>query len=111
MAATAQNVSFASPLADAKFAQIVGNDHINDLLTSITELSAWKVVVTILLVLVAYDQCLCYSLICPEPRSHHHSQLSLAERIDRWPIMEDSIHRTFSPVSEPKMGRIQGEMG
>lgn len=73
MAATAQNVSFASPLADAKFAQIVGNDHISDFLTSITELSAWKVVITILLVLVAYDQCLCCSLIYPEPRSHHHS--------------------------------------
>jgi C-22 sterol desaturase len=56
-AAVAQNISFTSPLADAKFAQIVGHPQISNFLTSIIQLSAWKVIATILLILVAYDQC------------------------------------------------------
>lgn len=54
---TSQNVSFASPLADAKYAQILGNTQINGFLTKVSELSGWTIAITILLVLVAYDQC------------------------------------------------------
>ena len=60
MAATAQNVSFASPLADAKLTQIVGNSYVDGLLGKLAELSGWQIVLTILLVLAAYDQCTCY---------------------------------------------------
>jgi C-22 sterol desaturase len=56
--ATAQNASFASPLADAKFAKIIGNAQLPDVLSKITELSGWTIAFTVLLVLVAYDQCL-----------------------------------------------------
>lgn len=57
MAATAQNVSFASPLADAKFAQIAGDSRLNNLAALFSGVSGWQVAITILLVLVAYDQC------------------------------------------------------
>jgi len=53
---TSQNVSFASPLADAKYAQILGNPQINGFLTKVSELNGWTIALTILLVLVAYDQ-------------------------------------------------------
>jgi len=53
---TASNVSFASPLADAKYAQIVGHPQIDGLLSRIGELSGWTIALTLLLVLVAYDQ-------------------------------------------------------
>ncbi|KAH8774825.1 cytochrome P450 [Hyaloscypha finlandica] len=55
--ATASNVSFASPLADAKYAQIVGHLQIDGLLGRLAELSGWQIAFTILLVLIAYDQC------------------------------------------------------
>lgn len=58
MAATAQNVSFASPLADAKFAQLTGSPQFDSFLTSIGDLGFWKIALTILFVLVAYDQCM-----------------------------------------------------
>ena len=54
---TSLNASFASPLADAKYAQILGNPQINGFLKTISELSGWTIALTILLVLVAYDQC------------------------------------------------------
>lgn len=54
---TLQNLSFASPLADAKYAQILGNPQINGFLAKVSDLSAWTIALTILLVLVAYDQC------------------------------------------------------
>ena len=52
-----QNVSFASPLADAKYAQILGSPQISGFLTKLSEVSGWTVAFTIFLVLVAYDQC------------------------------------------------------
>ncbi|RFU35603.1 hypothetical protein B7463_g660, partial [Scytalidium lignicola] len=56
----AANVSFASPLANAETARIVGHPHIDGVLSKIaqhvTQLSAWQVVVTVLLIMVAYDQ-------------------------------------------------------
>ncbi len=55
--ASASNVSFASPLADASYAKIVDNSHVEGLLASISELSGWTIALTILAVLVAYDQC------------------------------------------------------
>lgn len=53
---TASNVTFASPLADAKYAQIVGHPQIDGLLGKLSELSGWQIAITLLLVLVAYDQ-------------------------------------------------------
>ncbi|PMD23201.1 cytochrome P450 [Hyaloscypha hepaticicola] len=53
---TVSNVTFASPLADAKYAQIVGHPQIDGLLGKLGELSGWQIAITLLLVLVAYDQ-------------------------------------------------------
>jgi C-22 sterol desaturase len=53
---TASNVTIASPLADAKYAQIVGHPQIDGFLGKLGELSGWQIVITLLLVLVAYDQ-------------------------------------------------------
>jgi C-22 sterol desaturase len=55
--AALQNASFASPLADAKYAQIVGNPQIDSILSKVSEISGWSVVLTVLAILVAYDQC------------------------------------------------------
>jgi hypothetical protein len=61
--AAVQNASFASPLADAKYAQIVGNPQIDSILSKVSEISGWSVVLTVLAVLVAYDQCEYFSTI------------------------------------------------
>ena len=53
---TSENVTFASPVADAKFAQLLGDRLVNGILTLFSELSGWAIALTILLVLVAYDQ-------------------------------------------------------
>lgn len=53
----ALNDTVASPLADAKIAQIVGHPQIDGLLARLLELNGWTWAFTILLVLVAYDQC------------------------------------------------------
>jgi sterol 22-desaturase len=55
--AAVQNASFALPLADAKYTQIVGNSQIDGILSRVSELSGWSIALTILAVLVAYDQC------------------------------------------------------
>ncbi|KAE9363531.1 cytochrome P450 [Stipitochalara longipes BDJ] len=54
---TASNGSFASPLADAKYAQIIGHPQIDGLLGRLGELSGWQIALTLLVVLIAYDQC------------------------------------------------------
>lgn len=56
MAAAVQNASFASPLADAKTAQVVGNSQIDGVLSTISDLSGWSIALTVLAILVAYDQ-------------------------------------------------------
>jgi C-22 sterol desaturase len=55
--ATTSNVSFASPLADAKYTQIIGQPQIDGLLGRLGELSGWTIALTLLLILIAYDQC------------------------------------------------------
>lgn len=55
--AAASNASLASPLADAKYAPILGNSHIDEALATISNLSGWTVALTVLALLVAYDQC------------------------------------------------------
>jgi hypothetical protein len=55
--AAASNVSFASPLADAKYAPILGNSHLDEALATISNLSGWTIALTVLAALVAYDQC------------------------------------------------------
>ena len=51
------NVSFVSPLTDAKFVQAVGSSQVNEILATISHLSGWTIAFTIVLGLVAYDQC------------------------------------------------------
>jgi hypothetical protein len=56
--AMAQNVSsFASPLADASYAQVVGNPQIDIIIGKLGELSIWTILFSLLLCAVAYDQC------------------------------------------------------
>lgn len=57
MSAMTANSSFAAPLVDAKITQLTGSPQIDGLLKNIFELSAWQIAITVLLVLVAYDQC------------------------------------------------------
>jgi hypothetical protein len=62
------NVSFASPPADVKYAQIVGHPQIDGVLASISELSGWTIALTVLGLLVAYDQS---ELLCIPPEITH----------------------------------------
>ncbi|KAH8659082.1 hypothetical protein BGZ60DRAFT_117024 [Tricladium varicosporioides] len=52
----AANGSFASPLADAKYAQIVGNPQIDSIIAKVSNLSGWTIALTVLALLIAYDQ-------------------------------------------------------
>ncbi|RDL33691.1 Cytochrome P450 [Venustampulla echinocandica] len=54
--AAASNVSLPSPLANAKHADILSNPQVSGVLNQLSELNGWVVAVTLLLVLVAYDQ-------------------------------------------------------
>ena len=54
--AAVYNASFASPLADAKFAQIGGNSHIESILSTLSGLSGWTLAITLFAMVVAYDQ-------------------------------------------------------
>ncbi|KAH6716944.1 cytochrome P450 [Leptodontidium sp. 2 PMI_412] len=55
--ATADNISFASPLADASYAQLAGASRVEGLLSTLSELSGWTIALTLLVMMVAYDQC------------------------------------------------------
>lgn len=57
MADVVQNITYASPVADAKLAQIIGHPQLNSYLAKLAEVSAWQIVLTILCLMVAYDQC------------------------------------------------------
>ncbi|KAI9645402.1 RNA polymerase C-22 sterol desaturase [Ciborinia camelliae] len=57
MAGLVQNITYASPVADAKLAQVIGYPQLNGYLAKLAQVSAWQIVLTILCVLVAYDQC------------------------------------------------------
>lgn len=58
--AAVQNMTYASPAADAKFAEILGAGPLADILAQLPEVSALSIAITVLLVLVAYDQCECF---------------------------------------------------
>ncbi len=55
--AMAENASFVSPVADAKYAQILEDAHIDGFLATLSGLSGWTVALTLLAMMVAYDQC------------------------------------------------------
>ncbi|TGO63315.1 hypothetical protein BOTNAR_0102g00170 [Botryotinia narcissicola] len=57
MADVVQNITYASPVADAKFAPIIGHPQLNGFLAKLAEVSAWQIVLTIICLMVAYDQC------------------------------------------------------
>lgn len=55
--AAVQNASFASPLADSvRYVNGADNSFIDGVVSTISGLSGWTVLFTILLSLVAYDQ-------------------------------------------------------
>jgi C-22 sterol desaturase len=55
MAATT-NASFASPLVDPTYTQIVGNSQVDGVLASLSQLGGWAITFTVLALLVVYDQ-------------------------------------------------------
>lgn len=67
----ALNASIASPLADAKVSQFVGHPQIDSVLSTLLELNGWAVAFTILMLLVAYDQCKLITIAPPLSFSGH----------------------------------------
>lgn len=62
------NGSFVSPTADAKVAQRVAQLDVNGVLSTVLNgVNGWTILLTTLLLLVAYDQC---KLICTPLRPH-----------------------------------------
>lgn len=55
--AALQNVSFTSPLAQASFAKFASPSVLDDVFSTITNLSGWTIAITVFLGLVLYDQC------------------------------------------------------
>ncbi|KAK2626325.1 hypothetical protein QTJ16_004587 [Diplocarpon rosae] len=53
----AENLSFTSPLADAKYAQVAGSSQFDSFMATLLALSRWKIALTLLALMVAYDQC------------------------------------------------------
>jgi hypothetical protein len=51
-----QNATFASPIADASHGFIADNSIVEGVISTISGLSGWQIVLTIFLGLVAYDQ-------------------------------------------------------
>jgi hypothetical protein len=107
------NASFASPLADATYARIVGNPQIGSVLTTLSDLNGWAIALTIFLILVAYDQCKWRRAIHASTRPAHsvYSQLHLAQGFNCWPGMESPLYRTVPLLNGAKMVRICREMG
>ena len=62
MAAIVENVTLASPLADAEYAHMASSSRIDGLLGTLSELSGWTIALTLLALMVAYDQCQCFSI-------------------------------------------------
>lgn len=52
-----QNITYASPVADARFAKVIGHPQIDGYLAKLADVSAWQIVLAILCLMVAYDQC------------------------------------------------------
>merc|ERR1711977_786178 len=55
--AIVENVTLASPLADAEYAHMASSSRIDGLLGTLSELSGWTIALTLLALMVAYDQC------------------------------------------------------
>ncbi|KAH7383743.1 cytochrome P450 [Cadophora sp. MPI-SDFR-AT-0126] len=55
--AIVDNVTFASPLADANYAHMASSSRFDGLLATLSELSGWTIAMTLLALMVAYDQC------------------------------------------------------
>ncbi len=57
MASIIQNASSAWPLQNAKYLSFPQNNFVDKVVATIVGMNAWQIALTILLVLVAYDQC------------------------------------------------------
>ena len=61
----AVNASFVSPTADAKVAHIIQQFDTNGLLSTVfTGFTVWKLILTLLITAVAYDQCMACPMLC-----------------------------------------------
>jgi C-22 sterol desaturase len=61
----AVNASFVSPTADAKVAHMITQLDNNSIISTIfNNLSVWRVLLTLIVVAVAYDQCMEHNIKC-----------------------------------------------
>ena len=91
------NGSFASPLADALYAQHVSTD--SGILSRLySGMNGFSVALSVFLVLVAYDQCqsrCSLKDIGDKMLTHPFSLILTSKRLYTWPRMEDAVHRAF----------------
>lgn len=100
------NGSFASPIASADYAALSPAE--GGLLSRVYNgMSGLSVTVTLLLILVAYDQCeftlhpqlLWVAEVC-------RSQICLEQGINCWTVVENTLHWAVPAIRQSKDGRI-----
>ena len=109
--AALMNGSFASPFANADYIALSSVD--GGLFSRVySSMSGLSLTVTVLFMLVAYDQC----EFAEYPQflrvaDTRYSHVCLEQGINCWTIVEDALHWAILAIREPKNGRIQGKMG
>ena len=125
--------SFVSPSADATISPQLFAPA--GLVASILDgLTVWKLILTLFVAAVIYDQCkskflrnpsknvsFARSEISTRPGSianhvtpfvfANNSQVPLPEGQHRWSCLQDPLHGPFPPVCQSQVHRVQGEMG
>jgi hypothetical protein len=113
MAATVQNGSYASPLANSQFAAISGGTFVDSILSQVGSLNGWQIALTLFVMAVAYDQCKSRTFCAPvfDRSSCLNSQLYQAKGHNCRSNFQDSFHWSVSRIHGSKVQRVQGEMG
>lgn len=107
----AVNASFVSPTADAKVAHMVAHLDTNSVISTIFNgFSFWRVLITLVVLAVTYDQGMenvRYAPITTNLRSHVH----LAQGLHRWTCMEGTLYWAIPRVRQPRFQEVPREMG
>ncbi len=113
--------SYTSPLATVKYGAVNVPWQLDYVVDAVSNASGWQIALTILALLVAYDQCM--SLFPMENKKERGGPgrkgkltvinirlLSLAQGPDRRADDEAALHWTFPAICQPQVRRILREV-
>lgn len=109
------NASFVSPTADANVAHMLQHFDSNGLVSSIVAgFTVWKLILTLLLTAIAYDQCTPLPMLHVGTGAKHRSlccsQIHMEQGLNCRTGAEDALHRSFPRISEPRLHKVPREM-